>query len=193
MNKAELRKLYKEKRMGLSLADVESMSIEIANNSLRLPVWDHSYFHIFLPIQAKKEVNTEYLLHILQGKDKSVVISKSDFGTMEMRHFLLQEHTVIRTNEFGIPEPESGIEISPAQLDVVFVPLLAFNSKGHRIGYGKGFYDRFLRKCRPECLIVGLSFFETEDLFIHENTDFPMDFCITPKKVYGFKNSNLYL
>ncbi|MBT8262215.1 MAG: 5-formyltetrahydrofolate cyclo-ligase [Bacteroidia bacterium] len=193
MDKSQIRKKYKEKRRLLSRNDIDSLSLEIANLSLNMPIWDKTYYHLFLSIEGKKEVNTEYLLHILQGKDKSVVISRSDFKTFEMNHFLLQENTPIKISEIGIPEPTDGIVIEPSLLDVVFVPLLAFDDSGYRIGYGKGFYDRFLSKCRPDCIKVGLSFFESERQIIHENIDFPIDHCITPKKIYGFKNSNLYL
>ncbi len=193
MNKSNLRKQYKEKRQLLSHNTIEIMSLEIANRSLELPIWDKTYYHLFLSIEDKKEVNTAFLLHILQGKDKSIVVSKSDFKTFEMNHFLLQENTRLKISDYGIPEPVDGIVIEPALLDVVFVPLLAFDESGHRIGYGKGFYDRFLSKCRPDCLKVGLSFFESDGQFIHENMDFPLNYCITPKKIYGFKNSNLYL
>ena len=68
----------------------------------------------------------------------------------------------------------------------VFVPLLAFDESGSRIGYGKGFYDRFLSKCRPDSVKIGLSFFQSEPKIIHENIDFPLDYCITPKKIYTF-------
>jgi 5-formyltetrahydrofolate cyclo-ligase len=193
MDKAGLRKKYKEKRQLLSFDDIETMSLEIANRSLKTPIWDKTYYHLFLSMKGKKEVNTEYLLHILQGKDKSVVVSKSNFETFEMKHFLLQENTSLKVSEFGIPEPADGIPIDPNILDVVFVPLLAFDESGHRVGYGKGFYDRFLSQCKPECIKVGLSFFEAEEKIIHENMDFPLDYCITTKKLYGFKNSNLYL
>jgi 5-formyltetrahydrofolate cyclo-ligase len=193
MEKSEIRELYKKKRELLSDSEIESHSLEIANNCLSLPIWDKNYYHVFLPIKRNKEVNTEFLLHILQGKDKSVVLSRSSFRTREMTHILLQENTVIRSNNYGIPEPVEGLEVSPRQLDIVFVPLLAFNEQGHRIGYGKGFYDRFLSECREDCTKIGLSFFEKETLFIHENMDFPLDYCITPKKNYGFKNSKLYL
>ena len=193
MEKSRIRELYKQKRMQLSDSDVDTLSLEIANNCLKIPIWDAAYYHIFLPIQRHNEVNTEYLLHILQGKDKSVVLSKSNFETREMTHILLQENTIIRDTEFGIPEPLEGLEVLPEQLDVIFVPLLAFNEQGHRIGYGKGFYDRFLSKCRKNSLKIGLSFFDVDTSFIHENRDFPLDYCITPKKNYGFKNSNLYL
>lgn len=188
-DKTTLRLKYKKLRENLSEESIEDMSLQIANQALHLPIWNKTYYHIFLSISEKKEVNTEYLLHILQGKDKSIVISKVDFISGEMKHFLLQENTVLKTSKYGIPEPVSGIEISPEMLDVVFVPLLAYDKNGHRIGYGKGFYDRFLAKCSPNAVFVGLSFFEAEPEIFFEATDVPLDFCVTPNKSYSFKKS----
>ena len=74
MLKKELRLKYKALRKALSENDIESMSLEIANQALSLPIWDKTYFHIFLPIEPQKEINTEYLLHILAGKDKEIIL-----------------------------------------------------------------------------------------------------------------------
>ena len=115
---------------------------DIANEILKLPIWDKTYFHVFLPIEEQKEVNTEFILHLLSGKDKEIVISKSDFATREMTHFLLTDNTKIKKNEYNIPEPVDGLEVPATKIDVVFVPLLAYDQKGNRVGYGKGFYDR---------------------------------------------------
>ncbi len=186
MDKKGLRNKYIALREQLSHEQIEELSLQIANKALELPIWDKTYYHIFLSISQKKEVNTEYLLHILQGKDKSIVVSKSDFGTGELNHILLQENTVIKPTKYGIPEPVSGIEISPKQLEVVFVPLLAYDRTGNRIGYGKGFYDRFLAKCTSETVFVGLSFFEAEDKIIHEIIDIPLHFCVTAQKIEHF-------
>jgi 5-formyltetrahydrofolate cyclo-ligase len=186
MDKQKLRKKYKEKRARLSEATIEDLSLAIANQALKLPIWEASYFHIYLPIQNKKEVNTEYLLHILQGKDKSVILSKTDFKALAMKHILLQENTTISISEYGIPEPLEGIEIATSQIEVVFVPLLAYDSKGNRVGYGKGFYDRFLSQCSKDVIIVGLSFFEAEDRIETNATDIPLDFIVTPEKIMSF-------
>jgi 5-formyltetrahydrofolate cyclo-ligase len=186
MEKEFLRKKYKELRSNLSGEEMENGSLEIANRLLSLDIWDHNYYHIFLPIAEKKEVNTEYILHILQGKDKSVVVPKSDFTTDAMSHILLQENTVLKISGYGIPEPESGIEVSPEQIDVVFVPLLAYDSSGNRVGYGKGFYDRFLATCPPHAIFIGLSFFEPEKKIIHEIIDIPLNFCVTPQSTHRF-------
>ncbi|HBR53877.1 MAG TPA: 5-formyltetrahydrofolate cyclo-ligase [Flavobacteriaceae bacterium] len=186
MQKEALRKKYGSLRSTLSEEELESKSMAIANQALQLPIWDYTYYHIFLSIQKKKEINTEYLLHILHGKDKSICIPKADFKTFEMEHILLQENTPIKISAYGIPEPVHGISIDPKQLDVVFVPLLAFDTKGNRVGYGKGFYDRFLAQCKPSCLKIGLSLFEAEEEIVYENIDFPLNHCITPAKIYSF-------
>ncbi|HEY6144471.1 MAG TPA: 5-formyltetrahydrofolate cyclo-ligase [Flavobacterium sp.] len=187
MTKKELRIKYKALRNQISEEDLEEMSLAIANKILTLPVWEKTYFHIFLPISEQKEIDTEFILHLLSGKDKEIIISKSDFETREMTHFLLTDNTKIKKNEYNILEPIDGIEVPTKKIDVVFVPLLAFDKSGHRAGYGKGFYDKFLSECNPETIKIGLSFFESEEIIedIFEN-DVKLDYCVTPNKIYEF-------
>ena len=187
MNKKQLRAKYKALRNQLSENDLEEMSLAIANKVLALPIWEKTYFHVFLPIMEHKEVNTEFILHLLSGKDKEIVISKSNFGTREMTHFLLTDNTKIKKNEYNIPEPVDGLEVPVSKIEVVFVPLLAFDKTGHRAGYGKGFYDKFLSECKPETIKIGLSFFEAEEQIqdVFEN-DVKLDYCVTPNTVYQF-------
>tara|TARA_R110002049_G_scaffold37208_1_gene117530 strand:+ start:89862 stop:90428 length:567 start_codon:yes stop_codon:yes gene_type:complete len=187
MTKDELRKKYKALRNDLSINQVDDLSLAIANQLLKLPIWEFSFYHIFLSIEAHKEVNTDYILNILSGKDKHIVISKSDFETGNMTHFLLTDSTVIKKNHYNIPEPVDGIEIPHDKIEVVFIPLLAFDKQGHRVGYGKGFYDRFLANCKAETLKIGLSFFESEEgiLDVFES-DIGLDYCVTASKIYKF-------
>ena len=187
MLKKVLRIKYKELRASLSANEIDNKSLAIANKVLLLPIWKNTYFHVFLPITEHKEVNTEFILHLLAGKDKEIVVSKSDFATRKMTHFLLTDNTKIKKNEFNIPEPVTGLEVPANNIDVVFVPLLAFDKKGHRVGYGKGFYDQFLSQCKPEVIKIGLSFFEAEDLIedIFDN-DVKLDYCVTVDRVYEF-------
>ncbi len=187
MTKAELRIKYRQLRNALSEKKVEEMSLEIANQLVKMPVWEQKYFHVFLPIVAKKEVDTEFILHVLAGKDKEIVVSKSDFATIKMNHFLLTDSTKFEKNQYGISEPVDGLEVPVAKIDVVFVPLLAFDIKGNRVGYGKGFYDVFLSECRPDTVKIGLSFFEAEEAIedVFEK-DVKLHFCITPNHLYEF-------
>lgn len=187
MTKTELRKTYKTRRKTLTSDHIDNLSISIANQVLGLPIWEHSFYHIFLSIEEHKEINTDYILNILAGKDKHIVISKSDFETTSLKNYLLTDGTIIKKNHWNIPEPVEGIEIQDNKIDVVFVPLLAFDTNGNRVGYGKGFYDNFLANCKSEVIKIGLSFFEAESEItdIYKN-DIALDYCVTPEKIYKF-------
>lgn len=191
MNKTELRQKYKNLRQQLSENEIEEMSLQIANQLLSLNIWQHYFYHVFLPIVNQKEVNTDYIIQILNGKDKNIVISKSNFETTEMEHFLLTDNLKIKVNNYEIPEPIetdlTAIEINSKKIEVVFVPLLAFDVLGNRIGYGKGFYDKFLANCKPETLKIGVSFFEPEPAFENVfSTDIQLDFCVTANQIFKF-------
>lgn len=186
--KSKLRNKYQELRTGISSEEIETKSIEIANNLLRLPIWDYNFYHLFLTISEKKEIDTEPILHILQGKDKNIVLSKADFKTGKLSNYLLTDSTVIKKNKWNIPEPVDGIEIPVSKMEVVFVPLLSFDKAGHRVGYGKGFYDIFLASCKRDVIKIGLSLFEAEEKIPGILTsDVSLDYCVTPQKTYEFK------
>jgi len=187
MLKKELRIKYKELRQHLSIEAIEEKSLAIANQLLKLDIWNNTYFHIFLPIEEQKEVNSEYILNILQAKDKEIVISKSNFETTSMKHFLLTDNTKIKKNNYNIPEPVNGLTVPTEMIDVVFVPLLAYDKQGNRVGYGKGFYDKFLSECKPNVIKIGLSFFMPEELIedVYEN-DIRLNFCVNSEDIISF-------
>jgi len=188
MNKKELRAKYKKLRKELSFDDIEDKSLAIANRMLQLDIWDRTYFHLFLTIEEQNEVETEFVLQVLAGYDKEIVVAKSNFETLEMTNYLLTDNTKFQKNNYNIYEPVDGIEVPNAKIDVVFVPLLAFDKKGNRVGYGKGFYDRFLSKCKEDVIKIGLSFFEAEETIdgVFES-DIRLDYCITPTTNYEFR------
>lgn len=187
MDKKELRNKYKALRAKLENNEIEDKSLAIANALLPLTIWDKTYYHLFLSIEEQKEINTEFILHILQGKDKDAVVSQSNFESLEMTHYLLTDNTKFIKNKHNIPEPIDGIQVPENKIEVVFIPLLAFDKKGNRVGYGKGFYDTFLSKCQPETIKIGLSFFEAEEEITDSFAgDVTLDYCITPLKIYKF-------
>lgn len=187
MNKAELRLKYKALRQQLTEEQIDQFSIDIANQLLKLSIWNYNVYHLFLTIESQKEIQTEFILNILSGKDKNIAISKSNFENNTLSNYLLSDNTTLKLNQYNIPEPVNGIEVPNHMIDVVFIPLLAFDIKGNRVGYGKGFYDNFLATCKPKTLKIGLSFFEAEaeinDVF---EGDIALDYCVTPDKVYKF-------
>jgi 5-formyltetrahydrofolate cyclo-ligase len=186
MLKNFLRSSYISLRLQLHEKDYQDRSIAIANACLKLPIWDFETYHIFMSIPEKREVDTTYLIPILQGKDKEIVIPKV-VKNKSLSHYALEDDVILKKNKWGIPEPLAGREIPAKSIDVVFVPLLAFDEKGNRVGYGGGFYDRFLHSCRPETIRVGLSFFPpvTEITDVHPQ-DVPLHYCVTPERTYSF-------
>ena len=194
MDKKVLRSKYKVLRQSLTQEEIEDKSLAIANQLLRMDavpslrlVWNKLYYHLFLTIEEQKEINTEYILQILAGKDKEIVISKCDFATLGMTHFLLTDNTKIKKNSYNVPEPVDGLEVPDAKIDVVFVPLLACDKQGNRVGYGKGFYDNFLSKCKLETIKIGLSFFPPEEKIEDVSAnDVKLDFCVTPEEIIKF-------
>jgi 5-formyltetrahydrofolate cyclo-ligase len=189
MLKKDLRLQYSTLRKNVSEHSLLNSSLSIANRLLQLSIWNFEYYHIFLPIASKKEVDTSFILSILQGKDKNIVLPKIK-NQIALEHFLLTDNTKLKANSWGVPEPVEGIEVPLHKIDVVFVPLLAFDKSGNRVGYGKGFYDNFLSDCRNDIVKIGLSLFEAENEItdVFEN-DIPLDYCVTPEKIYSFSRS----
>jgi 5-formyltetrahydrofolate cyclo-ligase len=186
MLKKELRTKYLDLRNKTSEEDVYNASLSIANNLLPLPIWTHTYYHIFLHSTSKKELNTGLLITLLQGKDKEIVVPRMAKGNT-LEHFLLTDNTLLKPNSWNIPEPVDGIEVMPDMLDVIFVPLLAFDLKGHRVGYGKGYYDLFLSQCKPDAIKIGLSMYEAEENIADIGAqDIPLNYCVSPTTTYTF-------
>lgn len=187
MLKHEIREFFKAKRDLLSTEALELKSLEISNRLLELPIWKFSFFHLFLPIINQKEIDTQPILTLLQGRDKNIVLPKVTGD--ELQHFLLTDDTPFKKSKWGIPEPIDGIKIDEKKIDVIFVPLLAYDLKGNRVGYGKGFYDRFLEKCRPDAVKIGLSVFEPIAKISNlASNDIPLNYCVTPEKIYEFRS-----
>ena len=184
-SKKALRTFFLNKRIALSDKTHEKKSFEITNHCLKLPIWEKDYFHLFLPIKRKAEIDTTLILTLLQGRDKQIIVPKIK-GT-RLESILLTDNTKLKINNWGIPEPEKGLIIDPKQIEVVFIPLLIFDKKGNRVGYGKGYYDHLLISCNSNVLKIGLSFFEAIDEIEGVNSnDLILDYCVTPMGVKEF-------
>ena len=189
MKKAEARILFRQQRSSLTTLQVNVFQdlLLIRFQELALPYFN--YVHAYLPIYKNNEPDTDPLLEWLKFSNPGLQIvypkvSPLDFS---MKHYLHEADMYFDMNQYGIPEPVGGKEIMPEELDLVFVPLLGFDLQGNRVGYGKGYYDRFLSKCKEDVIKVGLSFLSPIDCI--EDVDFfdkKLDFCITPERVYAF-------
>lgn len=187
MDKPTLRALYRQKRKDLIASQTQALQKQIERQFLSFDMAGLSTIHVFLPIAKQLEVDTWPLIRFLWKSKKTVVTSTTDFNTKTMRHWRIEPDTSYTTNTYGIPEPTTKDEVFSNQIDMVVAPLLSFDRHGHRIGYGQGFYDRFLVSCREDCRFVGLSYFDLgpdiQDLSEH---DIHLHQCITPNQVYSF-------
>ena len=186
--KQELRVAYRQLRKKFSSEQVKEKSKQICR---QVEGWlnqnpDLDHFHMFFPIDRFNEVNTFYIKEVLERSDKTIYTSQVLKEELGMETLKLPKDAAFFLDEWGIPVPQESIMVSPNKIQVVFVPLLAYDLKGNRVGFGKGYYDSFLAKLSPEVLKVGLSFFEPESNIIPEEHDVPLTMCITPEKVLIF-------
>lgn len=188
-DKKTLRRFYKNKRNELSTDEINILSQKIflkLNSNFSL---ENKTIHSFLPIEKLKEVNTRIFIHNIWNENKNIkiVVSKSNFKNFDLQHYYLSKSTKLVENNYGIFEPVKAVPCNIKKIDLVLVPLLCFDKMGNRIGYGKGFYDRFLSQLPSKTNKIGLSFFApVNQIFEVINTDVKMDYCITPNKIFTF-------
>lgn len=189
MQKVELRKLYKEKRKAFSRKEIDQKSSEILRNLKSMEIWDNSVFHVFVSIPGFNEVNTHPIIEYLFAENKKVVVPKT-FGR-EMKACLIDPKTRWETGKFGVKEPKTCNEFDAQLIDIILMPLLIYDKQGNRIGYGGGFYDRFLKKTSPKVLKIGLCIFPPIEIIEDaEPTDIPMDYCVTDSEIVSFTSGD---
>jgi 5-formyltetrahydrofolate cyclo-ligase len=189
MLKKDIRAAFRKKRDEIQFSERLKWDdlLLIQFQSVEIPFVE--YVLSFYPIEEYKEINTFVIADYLHFRNPNLQICypKTDVSTLKMDAILCHPDTAFVTNGWNIPEPESNEVTNPENIDLVLVPMLAFDQKGVRVGYGKGFYDRYLAQCRPDCLKVGLCYFEPVDSVDDaDEFDVPLDLCITPQRTYVF-------
>ncbi|HSI74742.1 MAG TPA: 5-formyltetrahydrofolate cyclo-ligase [Lunatimonas sp.] len=189
--KGEIRSLYIKKRKELGVLERQRLSQKIADQA-KLYLLDNKWMehiHVFLPIQKLYEINTWLLIQEMYNLRRKVYTSVTDFEMNVMRTVSIDTHSEFTTDKFGLPVPVNPLFIGEGQqMDLVFVPLLAFDLKGVRVGYGKGFYDKFFATMNGEVRKIGLSYFPAADLLPQESHDVLLNGCILPDQRLHFKN-----
>ncbi len=189
MTKAELRKKYKEKRKQISWKEKAQWIDLILINFQKLELPFINCVHTYIAIDEQNETDTEHITSYLKFINPGVKIAvpKINLDAGEMKHYIFNEDVETFTNSFGIIEPVNGEKVEAKEIDIVITPLLAFDKQGYRVGYGKGFYDKFFTQCREDVIKIGVSFFDAEDAIDNINEhDIPLDYCVTPQTVYSF-------
>lgn len=191
MNKKLLRTLYIEKRTTLSIIEKQKMDDLFLIQFQKLPIDIPSLIMTYSPIEKYNEFDpqliTDYCYFKNPGQQLFYPVMGEVNGKLVLNSVIVHDNTVFKKNKYGINEPVDGLDMFPTEIDMVIVPLLCVNRKGNRVGYGKGFYDRFLKKCRKDCIKVGFSYFPLVDTIedINKN-DVRLNFCITPDTIHEF-------
>ncbi len=190
MTKKILRQQFLHQRQQLSLEFIQTKSQQISEQLLNAFDFNSiNVLHTFLPIINNHEINTWLIIKKIWDKfpQMTVTVPKSNFINYTMQSYILQKETQICENRWHIPEPENAQPIDACSINMTLLPLICFDECGFRVGYGKGFYDRFLAQCRQDVIKVGLSLFPpvTQIEGIHE-FDVKMDYCITEKAIFRF-------
>ncbi len=187
MTKEAIRKIYKEKRAALSYGQREKMQDLLMIQFQKLPLDIPATIMSYQPF--KNEFDPAYVIDFCRFKHPPLieVMPLMLEENNQLQPIEVTEHTQYSLNKYGIAEPMDGTPIPIDSIDMVIVPLLAFDTSGHRVGYGKGYYDRFLALCKPDCIRLGFSFFDPipsiED--VHA-LDVTLHMGITPEKSYIF-------
>jgi 5-formyltetrahydrofolate cyclo-ligase len=189
MLKKELRDKYKKARMALSEKDrvINADLILINFQKIELPFINCVLS--YLAAELLGEIDTGLILRYLEFKNPSlrIAVPRIDVKSEIFNSVEINNNDVMQTNHFGVSEPASGTIVHPQEIDLAIVPLLAFDTRGFRVGFGKGYFDKFLSLCKPEIIKIGLSDYEAEDEIEDINTfDIPLNFCITPQNIYSF-------
>ena len=182
-------------RQALTPAEVAHRSDQLCTQLFRhFPVGEWRWLHVFLPLLAKQEPDTWLIIRQVWNELPALRLAAPVVQPdgISLRHYELTSTTPLIQNRWSIPEPvaDEPAEVLPPQLDAVLVPLLACDQRGNRVGYGGGFYDRFLAQCRPEALFIGLSILEkapVAEVVDVLQTDVPLHACITPSGVWNFR------
>jgi 5-formyltetrahydrofolate cyclo-ligase len=189
MRKRDIRISFLESRRRLTAAEAHSLGERIVCRFLECHIPTPAVVHRYMPARDRYEPDPAALVAWLKARNPGLreMVPRIIPGTDRLESVYVGPDTCWRFDSWGIPEPVGGATASPSEADMVFVPLLAFDPSGHRVGYGKGYYDRFLAECRTDCLRIGISWFGPVDAIDDlRPEDIPLHICITPERSYAF-------
>ena len=173
--KKEWRAHYSAQRHALTVEERAQKSHLITEHYFTLFEKENpEVVHLFLSMSAKSEVDTRFILQRLnqeypQVKTVTSVIAEDQVSLLTIE---VRMDTPLTINNWGIPEPATRVVFPEQEIQEVLTPLLAMDTHGFRLGYGKGFYDRFFASCSASVKRTGINFFPLVD---HELPKDPWD------------------
>ena len=188
MDKESLRNAYKTLRKSLTPEEVAVKSEDISKSFLEylLQKPDIRHIHIFFPISRFNELDTFPLFFKLKDLGYSLYTSKVNDLNDSLDTLYISEVLDFELDDWGIPMPIGAKSVQPFSIQMVLIPLLAYDRSGNRLGYGKCYYDKFLSTLDSKVLKVGISFFPPEDQIPSEKHDIGLDICVTPEQIHRF-------
>lgn len=190
MIKNELRKIYPARQRDFSPVERIEKSRRIAAGFFEhFDLSAVEFLHCFLPIEKFGEIETMFIFRRIWRDFPKIetLAPRVNFATGEIENLKYAPETELARNVWQIAEPIGDNLIETKKIDLVITPLLCFDRRGFRAGYGNGFYDKLLQYCRPDCLKIGLSFFEPVEIIADTNQfDVKLDYCVTPENLYDF-------
>lgn len=189
MTKNQLRTIYKNKRNEISASQKSKLDDLLLIQFQQFDLTDIKSLFTYWPMEIHSEPNVElmtrYIRLMIPGVSIAYPVINPQANTMKA--IIADEFTDFSSNKWGMMEPVGDREINANHIDLIFVPLLAFDLAGGRVGYGKGFYDRFLSYCQKDAVKIGFSYFDPVDQITDTNQfDVPLNYCITPQHIYEF-------
>lgn len=185
MNKKDLRKHYKQLRRSFTSQEIDDLSKQMFKFFHDSNFSKLNNFHVFISIEKLFEVNTNHFIEYFWKNNKQVIVPK--MKAENLMHCSCNSNTIFEKNGWGINEPKECLNFPIKDIELVLVPMLICDFKGNRVGYGGGFYDKFLAECRDDIIKLGINFFEpiSEEIPTYK-TDIPLDYLLTPNGIIDF-------
>ncbi|MCL7747191.1 5-formyltetrahydrofolate cyclo-ligase [Halalkalibacter alkaliphilus] len=157
LTKKDIRNEMSRKLDSISAEKWKNWSKEIADHLVSSSLWKESGV-IALTVSRGKEVDTYCLIETAWKQGKKVVVPRADFKQKRMSFFEITSFNQLEEGPYNLKEPnvESCPSIDPQKIELVIVPGLAFDKNGSRLGFGGGFYDRFLPKIKAQTIALAL-------------------------------------
>ena len=192
MDKSKIRSMVLDKRLNMNSEEVKSKSISIANNFFDSSLYKSAKV-IMVYIDFRNEVETKNIIVKAIKDDKRIIIPISIKETRELILSEIKDYdSELGSGAYGILEPKEEFirRVDPALIDLVIIPGVAFDNAGHRVGYGAGYYDRFLKKLKPYVPKIALAFdLQIVDSIDGDEHDIPVDYIINENSIINCKNN----
>ena len=183
--KQNLKSEILEKRKTLSKEEIKEKSSKVKENLYSLSEFKDSK-NIMFYVSFNNEVDTQKLIKELLSNNKTILVPFVQKNNPILQLSEIKDFNDLEPKTFGILEPKEDKikKFGINDVDLVIVPGIVFDKSGHRIGYGYGYYDRFLKKLNKNVVKIGFAFeFQLVDKIPEEQHDVPMDVVVTEKRI----------